>query len=629
MNSEVFLTCYTVKYFTMLTPAFELSQDNNSLIISITVPYAKAAEKYVYFEDCDFIFHCKPYFLRLNLPGKVMYEEDPPVSYDLEKGTVTVKMKKANPGEDFEDLDLITKLLVPKGKPSSSAPMIEVIGESKLEEEQCEEECDEFDWFIEQSPPTGDEILFRGNTNCGFANTHSTCVFKLKEETSEIFDIVDPETKPAHVLLSERLITESQKFNYEHYLADLYEDEDIQPCLAFSPSWNDLCKAVKSSACSTPDEIVHFTSEEKERLRRLPNKEYLIDKSEAQTLFFGLIDILFAYAYDKRTTLGEPTVESGWTINKLSSTLCWMERFSCLKAVVHSCVRRSLCYPLYRHWGLAMTVLSDTKKILSLGRKYVLKCLLEIHVLFSASDPRYILNDLYITDYCIWIQSRSCKTKVFLTLAEALGKISVTKEDMDLELIEYEQGAELAIQEQNSGTSSSVSENQHIPSSTNQSSSASECSNGTCDLHCHTFSCLQEKVCTETIASRLEDMSLSDSTPPCTSGAACHQSECSGANLVCNDTAKTNCHGNSGRIQPHVIVHMPSLDPTVQNSDDSSESESSSDSCSDTMTESDSEEYSTSSESYSDDSDADSTFSNNSNEHTRLLQKEKCYERRR
>lgn len=587
----------------MLTPAFELSQDISSLTISIRVPYAKAAEKYVYFEDCDFTFYCKPYYLRLNLPGRVIYEEDPPVSYDLEKGIVTVKMKKANPGEQFEDLDLITKLLAPKGKPSSSAPLIEVIGDSKCEEEQHEEESDEFDWLSEQNPPTDDEILFLGNPRCGFANMHSACVFKLKEETSEIFDIVDPETKPAHVLVEDRLLAETRQFSYEHYLADLYQDEEIQACLAFSPSWNDLCKEVKSSSCSNPDEIVHFTSEEKERLRRLPNKEYLIERPEAQTLFFGLIDILFAYAYDKRTTFGEQTVESGWTINKLSATLCWLEKFTSLKAVIHSCIRRSLCYPLYRHWELAMTVLKDTKKILSLGRKYVLKCLLEIHSMFCTSDPRYILNDLYITDYCIWIQSKSCKTKVFLTLAEALGKISVTKEDMDLDLIEFEQGAELAIQEQNSGAMSpSVSEDPRVSPETNPSSSPSGCSNSACDF-------------VETVASRLEGISLSDDILPCASASS--------------DTDDTNSCINNGRIQPHVIVHMPSLDPTIQNSDDSSESESSSDSCSDTMTETDSEDDSSSSDSYSDDSDADSTFSNNSNEHTRLLKKEKCYERRR
>lgn len=38
------------------------------------------------------------------------------------------------------------------------------------------------------------------------------------------------------------------------------------------------------------------------------------------------------------------------------------------------------------------------------GKTFVLKCLLAVHKIFRYNEPAYILNDLYITDYCIWIQ---------------------------------------------------------------------------------------------------------------------------------------------------------------------------------------------------------------------------------
>ena len=38
------------------------------------------------------------------------------------------------------------------------------------------------------------------------------------------------------------------------------------------------------------------------------------------------------------------------------------------------------------------------------GRRQLLKCLLEIHAVCREDDPWYLLNDLYITDYCVWIQ---------------------------------------------------------------------------------------------------------------------------------------------------------------------------------------------------------------------------------
>lgn len=61
--------------------------------------------------------------------------------------------------------------------------------------------------------------------------------------------------------------------------------------------------------------------------RRLPNREYLIptgECEEAQALL-GLADVLFAYAYDHRTTGGDPTVESAWTVATLSPLLSWLE----------------------------------------------------------------------------------------------------------------------------------------------------------------------------------------------------------------------------------------------------------------------------------------------------------------
>ena len=44
-----------------------------------------------------------------------------------------------------------------------------------------------------------------------------------------------------------------------------------------------------------------------------------------------------------------------------------------------------------------------------LGRRQVLKCLLEIHALCREEDPWFLLNDLYLTDYCVWIQKARYK----------------------------------------------------------------------------------------------------------------------------------------------------------------------------------------------------------------------------
>lgn len=130
-------------------------------------------------------------------------------------------------------------------------------------------------------------------------------------------------------------------------------------------------------------------------MKDLPKKEFLLDQREEHSACLSLIDILFAYAYNVRTTLGENTVESAWTVNKLSATLSWLQVPSCealvrysvckihidcisvssfqnlstLKEATSVPIRRSLCYPLYRHWDLSMKVLNDVKDILKLGNK--------------------------------------------------------------------------------------------------------------------------------------------------------------------------------------------------------------------------------------------------------------------
>lgn len=49
---------------TMLTPAFELSQEADFLLLSIRVPYTRTSEFDLYIDGEDFKLYAKPYFLR-------------------------------------------------------------------------------------------------------------------------------------------------------------------------------------------------------------------------------------------------------------------------------------------------------------------------------------------------------------------------------------------------------------------------------------------------------------------------------------------------------------------------------------------------------------------------------------
>ncbi|XP_038045317.1 protein SHQ1 homolog [Patiria miniata] len=443
----------------MLTPAFELGQDADFLKILIKARYAKVTEVEIFVDGNDFKFYAKPYFLRLQLPGRVLEDGREKAKYDVDTGSFEVNLPKETPGELFQGLDMLTLLLAPKGQRSAEQPGIEVTGKSGEAGEQsqdAEDDQGEIDWQVEQQPFQQEEDSLWGETSYGFANKRSGVFQRLQEELCDIVDVPSPDTTQLMERKQARESAENDKFDEEHYLADLYQDDSvIESLLAHKPPWHHEWRKLQAKnkqatkqmePASSEEPIVDLTEDEKEQMRRLPCRHYLLNPEMEKGVLLSLVDIVFAYAYNVRTTLSENSVESAWTICKLSPTLSWLDWFTSLDEVVTVCCRRVLCYPLYRHWELANRVIQDVQRIFLLGRRRLLKCLLEVHRILAADEPRYILNELYITDYCVWVQSLS-HDKI-ASIAAALKKVKISKSKIGFELRELEQAAKLAIQEE-------------------------------------------------------------------------------------------------------------------------------------------------------------------------------------
>ncbi|KAM9227531.1 protein SHQ1 homolog [Leptosomus discolor] len=466
----------------MITPAFELTQDPDFLTIIIKVPYARASEFDVYFEGKDFKFYAKPYFLRLTLPAKVVEDGREKASYNTDKGTFTIRLPKEIPGQYFEGLDMLTSLLAPK-KSRSAKPLVEEIAASaELSEEEEEEE---FDWEIEQTPyKESAEGTLPLQYRYGFGNLRSGVFQRLQDELSDVIDIKDPDQTPVDERRRKRLAAEAAKFDPDHYLADFFEDEAIQHVLEYKPWWVDAHKKMTAlSGESHQDHDTHtfvvFSEEEREQMRKFTNKSYLLDKRSRHHVYLGLIDILLAYCYEICVNEGDKNVESSWNVRKLSATLCWLESFTSIHDVLVSFGRRVLCYPLHRHFGLVTRAFSDTAMILQLGKAAVLKCLLDIHKIFMENDPAYILNDLFITEYCIWIQKT--KSKKLAALSESLQKTTLTKAHIGFELEELEAAAVLVQEEESTLKAAGAVSKQQLLSSESETSDSedSEESSGT------------------------------------------------------------------------------------------------------------------------------------------------------
>ncbi|XP_034296454.1 protein SHQ1 homolog [Pantherophis guttatus] len=424
----------------MITPVFELSQDPDFLTIIIKVPYARVSEFDVYFEGNSFRFYAKPYFLRLTLPGRVVEDGREKASYD-DSGIFTIHLPKETPGEKFDGLDMLTALLAPK-KSRSAKPLVE---EMDAPDEENMEEEEEFDWEIEQTLQKDNlEDSLCPSGSYGFGSQKSGVFRRLQDELNEVVDVKNPDITPASERREKRLEAEAAKFDPDHYLADFFEDEAIHRLLNYKPWWVNAYELMMNAQESTS--WISFTEDEKEQLRKFTNRSFLLDKRTSQQVYLSLIDILLAYCYEVCATEGENNVESPWNIRKLSSTLCWLESFTSISEVLISFGRRVLCYPLYRHFGLVIRALNDTIMILKLGKSAILKCLLDIHKIFRENDPAYILNDLYITDYCIWIQK--AKSKKLAALAECVRKAELSKEDLGFELNELETAALLVHEEE-------------------------------------------------------------------------------------------------------------------------------------------------------------------------------------
>ncbi|XP_038175398.1 protein SHQ1 homolog [Arvicola amphibius] len=447
----------------MLTPAFELSQDRDFLTVAIRVPHARASEFDVYFEGVDFKFYAKPYFLRLTLPGRIVENGSEQGSYDVDKGIFTIRLPKETPGQHFEGLNMLTALLAPR-KSRSAKPLVEEIGSSGVSEEGADDEDADFDWEIEQTPyEEVSESALRSQCHYGFGNLRAGVVQRLQDELSEVIDIKDPDFTPVTERRQKRLAAELAKFDPDHYLADFFEDEAVEQILKYNPWWNDAHAKMMASLGKSQEQgddaaLVSFSDEEKYQLRKFVNKSYLLDKTAHRQVYYGLVDILLAYCYEVCVTEGEHNVESAWTVRKLSPTLCWFETWTDIPEVLVSFGRRVLCYPLYRHFKLVMKAYRDTIKILQLGKSAVLKCLLDVHKIFQENDPAYILNDLYISDYCVWIQK--AKSKKLAALADALKAVSLSKAQLGLELQELEAAALLVQEEEAAGRTAQCSPGQ-------------------------------------------------------------------------------------------------------------------------------------------------------------------------
>jgi hypothetical protein len=238
-----------------------------------------------------------------------------------------------------------------------------------------------------------------------------------------------------------RMRMENGKFDSGRYLNDLHIEGEgdmiFDAAMSVIPHWmnksldneatstrnisnesvvDDVARGISKLSTSDYDERNQnsfFDAEESHLLATLPpprgnSRPMCLTAEQERSAVLCLVDVLFAYAFDHRTTEGDPTVESSWTIMILSVSLSWLENFDppydTIADVLRWNIRRSLIYPYLRSRTLSLKICTDLCRIMSGGRRIVIRCLLQLHRIMEMSESHYLFNKLYIDPLISWVQ---------------------------------------------------------------------------------------------------------------------------------------------------------------------------------------------------------------------------------
>lgn len=233
--------------------------------------------------------------------------QDVKCQYDIDTGNLSFLLPKHTIGQEFTDLEFMTKLVFT----SYTKPIVES-NKSLVEELDNDPQIDDDDLsFFSAETISHQENHLNISSKYGFNDGYSKVFIDFPQDyCNEILDISSPESSTLNDRITWQEEHEANDFDPEHYMAD-YADQD-----------NTIKNLIDLECLSLGTIDEPWNEKEKEQLLSLKNKSYILD--DPKSIYFGLVDILLAYSYNRRITEMENTVESCWTISKLSSTLSWL-----------------------------------------------------------------------------------------------------------------------------------------------------------------------------------------------------------------------------------------------------------------------------------------------------------------
>lgn len=402
----------------MIKPNFTLEQTLDKIILRIHIKYIKTQDIQVDLTDSQLKMYANPYFLSLKFPISLLETENS--NYDISNGILTVELEKEIP-EIIQDLEFKINSNI------SIDSLTESVNSRPIKPLVQDLTLDLSSKKVEKENP-GLEKKY------GFNQEYSGLGKELSLLSNEMLEISDFDSIFSDFKL-EYLQRINRKFCIEYYIQDLQDlngiDKDIN---AFTSEYKKLLLLKQSNNSS---EIID--SKEIQEIQEIKRKEYFIQ--DEKSIYLGLVDLMFSYSYNYLLNQGEENSESCWNLVKTSPTLSAFLTFDTLQQVVWTSAKASLSWPLLRNWEFTLKVLKHTTIIFKLGKKGIVKALLEMKRILEGDERTFTICQIWIIDYLSWITT-SASDKIIADFASQLNHFSLEKSDIyfnETSLLQLEQ----------------------------------------------------------------------------------------------------------------------------------------------------------------------------------------------
>ncbi|KAL7750139.1 hypothetical protein RI367_004311 [Sorochytrium milnesiophthora] len=435
----------------MLTPRFSVTQDDAAVRVVIHCPYVKAQDVEVFVAGTEFRFHIKPYFLRLTFSHAIVDNDDAGAVYDAASGDFTVTLPKSEPGTVFENLDILSSLLAPTASTATArqpTSLIEECDAGRAPEDDEDSDAEDWSWQQQEQQDSGAPLL---GYKYGFNLGHSNVFAPRRDELHDVLDGGNPDDVGPAERRATRTKAEDEHFSEDHYMVDITDNRSLiasmvkadmwwstrKLALVTEPQLSDAMQQLTLQAKSADDGFT-FTEQEKDMMTKLKSRQVRVAKKLVKSHALVMLDMTLAYVYDLRTTDGEHTVESAWTIAKLCSAFACVEMHDTIDDVLQTFVRRSLAYPLYRSRELTTQCMRDALLLLAdlvgyapahpdhvdtgrIDKRPMVRILLAIKRLMDGDDVRWIFNRVWTDEAINWVV-HGMTTKTCQRVAECIAE---------------------------------------------------------------------------------------------------------------------------------------------------------------------------------------------------------------